>query len=79
MCASLPAHPYNNSPRKTAGLTVARAPRLEFLKASNSSVILEAKAWRYPRASFSSLTLEIQMHTDKGQKKKKVIQTEKLQ
>ena len=41
-----------------AELTVARVPKLEFLKASNSSVILEAKAWRYPRASFSSLTLE---------------------
>lgn len=41
-----------------AELTVARVPKLEFLNASNSSVILEAKAWRYPRASFSSLTLE---------------------
>lgn len=38
-------------------LTVARAPRLALLRPSSSSVILVANACRYPRASFSSLTL----------------------
>lgn len=38
--------------------TVALAPRLVFLSPSNSSVILVARACRYPRASFSSLTLQ---------------------
>lgn len=39
-------------------LTVPLAPRLVFLSPSSSSVIFVARAWRYPRASFSSLTLQ---------------------
>lgn len=38
-------------------LTNVLDPRLELRSDSSSSVILEANAWRYPRASFSSLTL----------------------
>lgn len=43
---TLPAFWRGERPGKAAELTVARVPKLEFLNASNSSVILEAKAWR---------------------------------
>lgn len=46
-----------NRPSGCYFLTSVREPRLELLNDSSSSVILDANAWRQPRASFSSLTL----------------------